>query len=122
MTGLMIVEEDSVRAPRPVAVRFGACWLDLKRWKLLGPDGTELKLAATELDLVAAFATHPGKLLSREALLRLAPAHGEDPSDRSVDTRITRLRRKLARSGVAAGDLIRTVRGGGYRYIGPAGS
>jgi DNA-binding response OmpR family regulator len=96
-------------------VPFGPFTLDLKLWKLFEPDGTEVVLSGTEMDLVAAFATSEGKVLSREDILRLAPAHGDDPIDRSIDTRIARLRRKLEREGSNA-ELITTSRGSGYLY------
>ena len=98
-------------------VPFGAFSLDLKRWKLLEPNGEEVALFPTEIDLIAAFATRPGKLLNRDEILKLAPAHGSDPIDRSIDSRIKRLRRKLEQNG-QDGDLIETVRGGGYIYKG----
>lgn len=96
-------------------VAFGAMRLDLKAWELLGPDGAALPLMGTEIDLIAAFATNPETVLSRDDILRLAPAHGDDPLDRSVDTRITRLRAKFERLGLDP-DLIRTARGSGYIY------
>jgi len=98
-------------------IPFGAFSLDLKRWKLYEPSGAEVPLFPTEIDLIAAFATRAGKLLSRDDILTLAPAHGSDPIDRSIDSRIKRLRRKLERDG-HDGDLIETVRGNGYIYKG----
>jgi DNA-binding response OmpR family regulator len=74
-------------------------------------------LAATELDLVAAFALHPGRVLSREKLLRLAPPRGEDSFDRSIDNRIVRLRRKLE-ADPSRPELVRTLRGAGYIHPG----
>ena len=100
-------------------VAFGSFSLDLKRWKLFEPNGDEVALFPTEIDLIAAFATRPGKLLSRDEILKLAPAHGSDPIDRSIDSRITRLRRKLEQNG-QDGDLIETARGSGYIYKGVA--
>jgi len=96
-------------------VPFGSFLLDLKGWRLLGADGTPIALSGTEIDLIAAFATNPEKVLSRDEILRMAPAHGEDPMDRSIDTRITRLRSKLEKFGLDP-DLIRTARGSGYIY------
>ena len=106
-----VLRRRSVRNARTLP--FGPCTLDLGKWKLLGPDGRDLGFSATEIDLIAAFATHPNKVLSRDDVLRLAPAHGDDPLDRSVDTRVARLRRKLIEMGLDA-DLIRTARGSGY--------
>jgi DNA-binding response OmpR family regulator len=98
-------------------IPFGAFSLDLKCWKLFEPNGEEVSLFPTEIDLIAAFATRPGKLLTRDDILRLAPAHGSDPIDRSIDSRIKRLRRKLEQNG-QNGDLIETARGNGYIYKG----
>lgn len=100
-------------------VPFGAFSLDLRKWKLFEPSGAEVPLFPTEIDLIAAFATRAGKVLTRDDILRLAPAHGADPIDRSIDSRIKRLRRKLEQSG-QDGDLIETARGNGYIYKGGA--
>lgn len=100
-------------------VPFGVFSLDLKGWRLLDPAGAEVVLFPTEIDLVAAFATNPGRMLTRDEILRLAPGYGEDPMDRSIDTRITRLRRKLESTGHDS-DLIQTARGSGYIYKGPS--
>ncbi len=75
--------------------------------------GEEVPLSAMRVDLVAAFALHPGRALGREELMRLAPPRGEDSFDRSIDSRVTRLRRKLERDP-AKPELIRTLRGAGY--------
>lgn len=103
------------RTMRDGLVAFGSLRLDLKAWQLLGPDGAPLALSGTEIDLIAAFASHPETVLSRDDILRLAPAYGDDPLDRSIDTRITRLRAKFERLGLDP-DLIRTARGSGYIY------
>ena len=66
-----------------------------------------------EVDLVAAFATNPGKVLSRDDLLRLAPPRDDESNDRSIDHRVTRLRRKLE-ADPEHPQLIKTVRGVGY--------
>ena len=77
--------------------------------------GRELDLSPMEVDLVAAFATNPGRTLTRDDLLRLAPPRDGESSDRSIDHRVNRLRRKLeAESGLS---LIRTVRGVGYVHL-----
>ncbi len=96
---------------------FGPYRFDTTRFRLSDGAGAEIPLADMELDLVAAFATHPGRALSREDLLRLAPARDGESFDRSVDNRITRLRRKLERDP-GKPQLIKTVRGAGYIYPG----
>ena len=96
---------------------FGSYRFDVKRFRLLDATGGEVPLGPTELDLVAAFATNPGRALDREALLRLAPARDGDTFDRSIDNRVTRLRRKLERDPTKP-ELIKTVRGAGYLFPG----
>ncbi len=98
-------------------LRFGPYRFDTKSFRLITCEGAEVPLLAMELDLVAAFATRPGQVLGRDDLLRLAPPRDEDSFDRSVDNRITRLRRKLERDPVKP-ELIKTVRGFGYIYPG----
>ena len=108
---------DKPAAPPAGILPFGPYRFDTRRFRLTRADGEEVPLAAMELDLVAAFSTHPGRALGREDLLRLAPARDDESFDRSIDNRITRLRRKLERDP-AKPELIKTVRGAGYLYPG----
>jgi two-component system phosphate regulon response regulator OmpR len=72
-----------------------------------------------EFELLAAFAANPDRVLSRDRLLELAHRRGNDPFDRSVDTRVARLRRKIEPDPDEP-RTIRTVRGVGYVFV-PAG-
>jgi two-component system phosphate regulon response regulator OmpR len=69
-----------------------------------------------EYDLLKAFADHPNKVLSRDQLLNLAHNRDWEPFDRSIDIRITRLRRKIE-PDPAKPQVIKTVRGAGYIYV-----
>jgi two-component system phosphate regulon response regulator OmpR len=115
----------AVPATTPVAlpsttVRFGDFLLDLDSRRLLRDDGQEQELTAMEFDLLAAFAKNPNRVLSRERLLVLAHNRDTDPFDRSIDVRITRIRRKLERDP-ARPQLIKTMRGAGYMFV-PTGA
>jgi two-component system phosphate regulon response regulator OmpR len=88
--------------------------LPLER-RLLDAEGQDVALTPMEFDLLAMLAAHPGQVLSRETLLRLSHGKEPDPFDRSVDIRVTRLRRKLE-ADPAHPTLIRTVRGQGYLF------
>jgi DNA-binding response OmpR family regulator len=79
--------------------------------------GQTVDLSPMEVDLVAAFATNPGKVLTRDELMRLAPPRDDDSNDRSIDHRVTRLRRKLE-ADPEHPQLIKTVRGVGYVHAG----
>jgi DNA-binding response OmpR family regulator len=73
--------------------------------------GQPIALSTSEFDLLLALAQHPGRVLSREQLLRIARGSDSDTFDRAVDVQISRVRQKLGDDGTA---LIRTVRGLGY--------
>lgn len=96
-------------------VQMGICRLNLDSRKLYRADGTEQPLTAMEFDLLATFATHPGRVLSRDQLLDLAHNKDIEPFDRSIDIRITRIRRKIE-ADPAKPQAIKTVRGAGYVY------
>jgi DNA-binding response OmpR family regulator len=109
-----------LRRRRPVEGRdgglpFGPYRLDLRAWALRDAEGRDVALGPMEIDLVAAFATNPGKALSREDLMRLAPPRDGETFDRSIDHRITRLRRKLE-TNPERPELIKTLRGAGYMH------
>jgi DNA-binding response OmpR family regulator len=101
----------------PGAVRFGRYRLLQRPRRLLDESGAEVRLTEMELDLVEALAANAGRALTRDRLLDLAPPRGDEPFDRSIDNRITRLRRKLEQDP-AKPELIKTVRGAGYLYPG----
>jgi two-component system phosphate regulon response regulator OmpR len=97
-------------------VRFGACWLDLDQRKLLGADEAEITLTAAEFDLLALFARHPNRPLTRDQIMEQAHNRGWDVFDRSIDLRIMRLRRKIERNADKP-EVIKTVRNVGYVYV-----
>lgn len=108
----LVARVEAVLRRRSGGLAFGALTVDLVGWRVMGPDGA-LDLSPTEVDLIAAFASRPDTPLDRDDLLRLAPAR-DDVEDRSIDSRVSRLRAKLAALGI--GDPIRTLRGFGYVY------
>lgn len=103
-------------APEPTGergiARFADWIFDSCRHALTAPDGREISLSAAEAGLLATLLRRPNKILSREQLL------GErdvDPFDRSIDVRISRLRRKLD-DDPQNPKLIKTVYGAGYLF------
>jgi two-component system phosphate regulon response regulator OmpR len=78
-------------------------------------EGVEIALTSAEYDLLVALVTHPNRVLSRDMLVDLLRGYERDPFDRSIDNRVTRLRRKIE-PDPAAPVLIRTVRGEGYLF------
>jgi DNA-binding response OmpR family regulator len=102
----------------PAAVRLGALEVDFERRRVT-LNGAEVHLTPNEFKLLAALARGPGQTLSRDQLLD--ELHGAAPAsfdragfDRSVDSHIKNLRRKLGAGDGGAG-WIETVYGVGYR-------
>ncbi|WP_138471393.1 response regulator [Poseidonocella sp. HB161398] len=95
--------------------RFGRAWLDLEAARLTGEDGEELPLTSMEFNLLKLFARNRGRVLNRDQILEGAHDRSWDPYDRSIDIRISRLRKKIE-VNPSKPEVIRTVRGVGYIY------
>lgn len=98
---------------------FGPFQFDAASHRLL-QDGVEVKLSTAEFALLRIFVEHPLRVLSRDTLIDMLKGYERDPYDRSVDTRVTRLRRKIE-PNPGEPVYIRTVRGEGYLFN-PRGS
>ena len=104
-------------APKPQGrVSIGACLLDLKSRTLSDAKGRDVPITSMEFDLLKALIEHPNQVLSRDQLLTMTRNREWEPFDRSIDIRITRLRRKIE-ADPAHPQVIKTVRGAGYMYI-----
>jgi len=73
-----------------------------------------LELLATEFAILAHFMSHPDIVFSRQKLITAIRGPDYPVTDRAVDVQILGLRKKLG----AAGDMIETIRGVGYRFRG----
>ncbi|MBN1657570.1 MAG: response regulator transcription factor [Anaerolineae bacterium] len=76
--------------------------------------GRPLHLTPTEFSLLCALAEAPGHALTRAEMIERSLGYNYEGLDRTVDSHVRNLRRKLAEAG-AGGDLIETVFGVGYR-------
>ena len=94
--------------------RFGPFQLDLAAHRLLR-DGVEVRLTGAEFDLLRIFVERPNRVLSRDTLVSQLKGYERDPFDRSIDIRVTRLRRKIE-IDPAAPVYVRTIRGEGYLF------
>lgn len=101
-------------AGQAAQARFGPFSLDTLGHRLWR-DGQEVALTSGEYDLLAALVAHPNRVLSRDTLVDMLRGYERDPFDRSIDNRVTRLRRKIELEP-AAPVFIRTVRGEGYLF------
>ena len=87
--------------------------IDFSRKKVFA-NGENAELTYKEFELLSYLINHEGETVSREELIELVWADDEvnAPNDRTIDVHIRRLRAKIA----GYEDIIRTVRGGGYRF------
>jgi DNA-binding response OmpR family regulator len=99
-------------------VAFGKLFVDREGRRLLHADGTEEPVTSMEFDLIDVFLQNPYRVLSRDRLLELAHRKNNDPFDRSIDIRVTRLRKKIEHDP-SKPQTIKTVRGAGYIYSPP---
>ena len=83
--------------------------------ELIDPKQTLVPLSSAEHALLMALVIRPGRVLSRDQLLDLARGRDSRAFDRSVDTLVSRLRRKLGDDSRNP-QIIKTVRGGGYLF------
>lgn len=101
--------------PAGAQIGFDGFVLDLDRRELSGPDGADIRITSGEFDLLALFARHPHRVLSRDQIMDLLKGHDWAPNDRSIDNQIARLR-KLIEPGGQQPRLLKTVRGAGYSF------
>jgi DNA-binding response OmpR family regulator len=112
--GLEIGRAQSVE-PIEALYMFAGWTLDETTRDLVGPTGQRVDLTSSEFDLLMALLRHPGQPLSRAALLGVLRGRQWTYFDRSIDTLVARLRKKLD-DGSDRPPLIRSVRGVGYVF------
>ena len=111
----VVVEEGKTRQRLSGTVPFGTCRLDLDGAKLYSADGNEIAITAMEFNLLRVFAANRGRILNRDQLLEQAHDKDWEPYDRSIDLRISRIRKKIEANPTKP-ESIRTVRGLGYVF------
>lgn len=105
-------------AATPVAIPerycFGPFALDIAAHRLLR-DGLEVHITTAEFELLRVFVERPNRVLNRDDIIDLLKGYDRDPFDRTVDIRVTRLRRRIE-ANPSHPTYIRTVRGEGYLF------
>jgi two-component system, OmpR family, response regulator BaeR len=76
-------------------------------------DGARLELTPVEFRLLETLASHPGRVFSRTALRKRIYDDNREVSDRTLDSHIRNLRRKLGEASPQR-DLLRSIHGVGY--------
>ena len=95
----------------PVKINIGPLRIDRDKY-VVHIDGTETVLPRKEFELLYFLANNPGKVFSRDALLRTVWGTDVYVVDRTVDVHVRKIREKLDQYS----DLIETIKGVGYRF------
>jgi two-component system phosphate regulon response regulator PhoB len=109
-----VLRRGGEQAPKATSIVLGELEIDTER-HLVRVSGEEVQLTSTEYKLLMNLAERIGRVQSRELLLQNVWGYNYFGDTRTVDTHLTRLRTKLG----AAGELIKTVRGFGYKMEQP---
>jgi DNA-binding response OmpR family regulator len=99
-------------ARRGHALERGALRIDFDA-REAAVEGRRLTLTPREFDLLAFLARHPGRVVSRDELLRKVWGYDYLGETRTVDVHVRRLRMKLG----AGRPMIETVTGSGYKFV-----
>jgi two-component system torCAD operon response regulator TorR len=94
---------------------FSGWSFDTRTRRLTSPRGERLSLTRAEFELLSALVEHPGLVLGRERLLGQITHRTWDPSDRTIDVLVRRLRQKLE-VDPGAPEFIITAHGEGYIF------
>jgi two-component system, OmpR family, response regulator len=94
-------------------IRFGPWTLDTVARQLEQEGQPVLSLSGIEYKLLSFFLEQPGRVFSRDEISEALRGHEADPSDRSIDLLMSKLRRKLG-DDARQQQWIKTVRGEGY--------
>jgi DNA-binding response OmpR family regulator len=99
-------------------IEVGGLIIDPER-RSLERDGRPVTLTSLEFDLLYFLAARPGRVFSRDALMEQVWGSDRVVDERSIDSLVSRLRRKLE-SDPASPRYLQTVWGAGYRLVIPA--
>ncbi len=77
--------------------------------------GNEIELSAIEFNLMQAMHKQPGRIFSRSKLMDLIYSDDRIVSDRTIDSHVKKLRKKLMEISPHQ-ELIHSIYGAGYRY------
>jgi DNA-binding response OmpR family regulator len=111
-------ERGADRAQPDAALRTSQLSLDRDRRQAI-VRGTPVELTKQEFDLLYLLASRPGLVFSRAALLQQVWSDDTYVTERTVDTVISRLRRKIERDAQDP-EMLLTAWGVGYKFIDPA--
>jgi len=114
------VRRDAASAQPPAGrmARFRGWCVDLVSHEVLSPRGDRVPVTGNEFQLLASLLARPQRALTRQEILDLVFGRDWSPTDRSIDVLVAKLRRKLE-DDPRHPQMIKTVRGVGYKFTAP---
>lgn len=91
------------------AIQVGDIVIDREAY-LIKHHGEEIQLPKKEFELLALLASKPGKVFTRDEILKIVWGDDVVVGDRTIDVHVRKLREKLGE------DYIKTVKGVGYKF------
>ncbi len=104
-------------APAGLRYAFAGGTLDVSRRSLTSPSGEPIVLTTADFNLIELFLRHPQRVLTRDDIMTVLKGHDWNPVDRSVDSAVARLRKKIEPDPEEP-NYIKTVRNVGYVFTG----
>lgn len=103
--------------PHTDVYRFNGWTLEVNSRSLINPEGDIIKLPRSEFRALQHFCDNPGKIQTREELLKKMTGRELKPHDRTVDVTIRRIRKHFE-DHTPNSEIIVTIHGEGYRFCG----
>jgi two-component system aerobic respiration control protein ArcA len=98
-------------------IQFNQWILDGNSRKLTSPEGDVIAIPRGEYRALSLLISHSGKIVTRQALIKEMTGRDLRSNDRTVDVTIRRLRKHFE-SSASTPELINTIHGEGYRFVG----
>lgn len=97
---------------------FAGWTLNTAKFTLVSASGFEVALSSSDYKLLEAFLEHPNRILSRDYLMEYTHNRSREGLDRSIDVRVSLLRKKLQHNSQSEGaeQLIKTIHSQGYLF------
>jgi DNA-binding response OmpR family regulator len=108
-------EASSVAGVAGEAYAFESWTLNIAKRELTDATGEVQELTTAEFNMLVMFVKRPSRVLSRDNIMDLLKGHDWSPFDRSIDSLIVRVRKKIE-ANPETPKLIKTVRGVGYVF------
>jgi DNA-binding response OmpR family regulator len=111
-SGFLTDERSAADIPK---IRFGSWLFNVGTLELIHDDGHIESLTAAEASLLLALVKNPNRVMSREQLQRTDIWNDDPAFERSIDVRVSRIRKKIEREPRTP-RFIKTVYGAGYLF------